>query len=118
MMMKLGIPTNGKGGLNEMIEPHFGKAMTYTIVDTVSGEVVVIGNDSDHYGGTLNPPELLQKAGVETVITANLGRKAVAMLNQLGMAVYSGAQGTVDDALLAFKMGYLQPADDQTSCSH
>lgn len=35
--MKVGIPTMGDSGLDESVSQHFGRASTFTIVDTKAG---------------------------------------------------------------------------------
>lgn len=52
--MKVCIPTYGKSGLNDQVNEHFGRAPTFTIVDTDNMEVKVIENRSEHMGGSGN----------------------------------------------------------------
>ena len=46
--------------------------------------------------------------GVEAVITGNVGPKAFATLQAGGVEVYTGAAGTVADAIEQFKAGQLK----------
>ena len=48
--MKVSIPTRDMNGLEGIVEQHFGKAPTYTIIDTETDQVTVIPNTSEHMG--------------------------------------------------------------------
>lgn len=49
--MKISIPSNSKGGLEDQVGQHFGKVLNYTRYDTETGEVSIIPNTSEHNGG-------------------------------------------------------------------
>ena len=114
--MKVGIPSMGEKGLDEQVGQHFGRVTHYTIVDLENDEVNVIQNTSHHMGGTLNPTEILKKEGVDIMICSNLGRRAITLFEELGIAVYIGASGNVRNALTAFKNGNLQQATFSYGC--
>jgi predicted Fe-Mo cluster-binding NifX family protein len=115
-MMKLAIPTMGNQGLNEQIGEHFGRVPTYTIVDTESNEVRVISNTSEHMGGQGYPPQLLAKEGVETMLSAGLGRRAIMMFQDMGIMVYVGAYGTVQNTVKMWQDGKLKAATEENAC--
>ena len=56
--------------------------------------------------------------GVEAVISGNVGPKAFATLNAAGITVYTGASGTVQETLEAFKAGNLNKTDKATVEGH
>ncbi|RUM34507.1 MAG: dinitrogenase iron-molybdenum cofactor biosynthesis protein [Archaeoglobus sp.] len=114
--MKIAVPTEGRGGLNDLVSMHFGRAATFTVYDTETKEEYVIPNTSEHFGGVGTPPELLAKAGVDVVVCGNLGPKAVLAFERFGIKVYVGATGTAKDAINAFLSGILQPASLDTAC--
>ncbi|MFZ2455123.1 MAG: NifB/NifX family molybdenum-iron cluster-binding protein [Candidatus Altiarchaeia archaeon] len=114
--MKVAIPTEGKRGMEEQVSHHFGRAPTYTLIDTETGAVEVIENTSEHMGGTGLPPELLQARGAEAILCANLGHRAIELFDQKGISSYTGAQGTVRDALSSWREGRLTRASEETSC--
>ncbi|WP_440946805.1 NifB/NifX family molybdenum-iron cluster-binding protein [Methanosarcina sp. T3] len=115
--MKVCIPTRDNNGMEGAVEQHFGKAPTYTILDTDSGEVFVIPNTSDHMGGVDLPPELLRKNGVEIMLCGGLGYKAVKMFESCGIDVFVGAGGKVQDAIEAWKAGQLHNASAENTCA-
>jgi predicted Fe-Mo cluster-binding NifX family protein len=114
--MKICVPSMGKEGLDAVLGQHFGKVPYYTIVDSESGETEVVDNTSEHMGGVGLPPELMSKAGVDVMLCGGLGRKAVNLFEQFGIEVYAGAQGTVGEAIEAWKNGQLRKASAETAC--
>lgn len=110
------IPTEGSRGLGEAVCQHFGRAETFTLYDTESGEVDVLENHSEHKGGVGTPPEHLSKANVDVVLAGGLGPKAIDMFNGFGIKVYVGAGGTVQDALERYGKGMLEPAGRDNAC--
>lgn len=115
--MKVSIPTRDETGLDGLVEQHFGKAPTYTILDTENQEISVIPNTSEHMGGVGLPPEYLHQNGVDIMLCAGLGFKAVQMFESFGIQVFVGAGGTVRDTLSAWKAGQLQKATADNSCA-
>ncbi|HEU67830.1 MAG TPA: dinitrogenase iron-molybdenum cofactor biosynthesis protein [Candidatus Acetothermia bacterium] len=109
--MKVCVPSEGAGGLDDLVGEHFGRVPTYTVVDTETGEVEVLANESEHMGGTGLPGQLLADAGVNVVLCAGLGRRALALLHERGIEVRTGASGTVRDAIEAWKKGRLSEGD-------
>jgi predicted Fe-Mo cluster-binding NifX family protein len=114
--MKVGIPSMGEKGLDEQVGQHFGRVTHYTIVNLDTDEVNVIKNTSHHMGGTLNPPEILKNEGVDIMLCSGLGRRAITLFEEIGIAVYIGASGNVRDAISAFKNGNLQQATLSDGC--
>lgn len=115
--MKVSIPTRDMNGLEGIVEQHFGKAPTYTIIDTESDQVTVIPNTSEHMGGIGLPPEYLYQNGVDIMLCGGLGFKAVNTFESYGIKVFVGAGGTVKDTFEAWKAGKLQNATAENSCT-
>ena len=114
--MKVAVPTMGDRGLEELVGEHFGRVPTYTVVDTETNEVKVLINTSEHQGGSGYPPEIMAKAGVDVMLCRGLGRRAVAMFEEMGIHVYVGAMGAVKDAILQYQDGILEEATDENAC--
>lgn len=51
------------------------------------------------------------------MLCGGLGRKALALFNKFGVEVFIGIQGTVQDALDAWKAGTLQRASMEMACA-
>jgi len=114
--MKICVPTNGKDGYDDVVCEHFGRAPTFTIVDTESGDVKVISNMSEHMGGIGKPPEQIAKTGAQVLICSGLGPRAIDLLASYGIEVYVGAFGSVRDAIDMFREGKLRAASPENAC--
>ncbi len=114
--MKVGIPSMGKKGLDEQVGQHFGRVTHYTIVNLETDNVYVVSNTSHHMGGSLQPPELLKKEGVDVMLCSGLGRRAINLFEQMDITVYIGATGKVRDALDQYKKGNLHQATTDDGC--
>jgi len=106
-----------EGGLDARVGEHFGRVPTYTIVDTESGEVDIIQNNTVHMGGAGYPPDLIHRAGADVMLCGGLGRRAVSSFEELGIMVFVGAVGTVKDAVQMWKAGQLEAATDENACA-
>lgn len=114
--MRVCVPSSGCGGLDDRVGEHFGRVPTYTIVNTETGEVEVISNQSEHRGGSGLPANLLAQEGVDILICAGLGRKAINLFNQHGITVHVGASGTVKEAIQEWKGDQLSEASESDAC--
>lgn len=113
--MKYAIPVEGTKGLNEIVCPHFGRAEYYVIWDDETNSVETIRNESEHFGGRGMPAEYLASKA-NAILCAGIGSRAIALCNQLGLGVYVGAQGTVQDTINLLKEGKLRLATDTDGC--
>jgi len=114
--MKIGIPSMGHDGLNDQVGEHFGRVPTYTIVDLDSNQTKTVANTSHHMGGQGDPPHILKREGVDVLVCRGLGRRAISLFEELNIEVYIGAQGTILDAIEAFRKGKLQKASTADAC--
>lgn len=114
--MKICVPTMDKGGYDDLVCEHFGRAPTYTVVDLDSNEVQVVKNRSEHMGGLGLPPEHIAKTGAGILVCSGLGPKAIDMLASLGVQVFVGAAGTARDAVQMWRDGKLREASPDLAC--
>lgn len=114
--MKVCIPTQGNKGLDDTVGEHFGRVPYYTVVDTETDEVEALENTSEHMGGQGYPPEIMARAGVNVMLCGGLGRRAIMMFEEMGIAVYVGAYGKVGDAINMWENKQLQSATNENAC--
>ncbi|MBM9604329.1 NifB/NifX family molybdenum-iron cluster-binding protein [Desulfopila inferna] len=99
--MKIAIPTNAPGGLEAERSGHFGHCDIFTVIDLSSGnevtDVTTIINEGHEAGGCMAPVTLLQKAGVEAIVVAGLGKRPMQGFNEVGITVYHADQGQLPD---------------------
>lgn len=116
--MKIALPTMNQDGLKAAISGHFGQAPFFTFVDSDTGEVTSEPAKGQHQGapGQTTPAQVIAAEGANTVICSGLGPRAVDVLAGSGIEVFTGAQGTVQQALDAHRAGQLQAATADGAC--
>jgi predicted Fe-Mo cluster-binding NifX family protein len=114
--MKICVPTNDIGGLEDQVNGHFGRAQTFTVVDTDTGEVGVIHNGGEHICGLGNAPQKVAQMRAQVVLCSGLGPKALTLLRSQRIEVYVGAKGTVKEAIDLWKAGKLRLATMDEAC--
>ncbi|MFW6437088.1 MAG: NifB/NifX family molybdenum-iron cluster-binding protein, partial [Halococcoides sp.] len=97
------VPSLEDGTRESPLSPHFGRAPSYSLVDTETGAVEVIENDGHHQGGHRSPPNIIAESGADALVVGNLGQRAVQRFDEMEIAVYCGAEGTVGDAIEQFE---------------
>jgi predicted Fe-Mo cluster-binding NifX family protein len=92
------------------VEPWFGRAPYFLIVDT--GSMVYDAIENEDAAGSvdideINAARLVIEAGVQAVLTGNCGFEARRMLAAAGIKLFEGVPGTVEQAVEQFKSGRL-----------
>jgi predicted Fe-Mo cluster-binding NifX family protein len=111
--MKIAISAQGST-LESPSDPRFGRAKYFIVVDTESGDFSSHDNAMNlnaAQGAGIQAAKNVADLGVRAVVTGNVGPKAHAALSAAGIEIYTGASGTVRDALEAFRAGKLIRAD-------
>lgn len=87
--MKICIPAQTNDGAQAEICGHFGSAPFFAIFDSDSGDMKMVENQNQHHEhGQCRPRKAVEGLGVEAVIAAGLGQKALTGLNEAGIRVY------------------------------
>jgi predicted Fe-Mo cluster-binding NifX family protein len=109
--MKIAVTSTGKT-LNSQVDPRFGRAACFIIVDTETMDFSVIDNENVAAAGGagISSAKVVIDAGAEAVLTGNCGPNAERTLTASGIKLYTGATGTVADAVELFKSGKLTEA--------
>lgn len=120
--MKICIPSMGNKGIDEIVNEHFGTAESYTVIDTITGDVKTLRVKREFSEKALSTVDMLLDEGVDVVLCGGLsfggiGLPALNKLEDLGIKVYVGAIGTVRDALHSFQANTLDRATDVNTCS-
>ena len=108
--MKVAVTSQG-AELNSRVDPRFGRAEYFLVVDTETGEFSAHDNSQNLnavQGAGIQAGRNVIDLGVEAVITGNVGPKAFATLQAGSVKVHIGATGTVTDAIEKFKAGELE----------
>jgi predicted Fe-Mo cluster-binding NifX family protein len=108
--LKVAVSATG-GNLDSTVSPRFGRCPYYVIVDTekMSFEAIPNTSMSAPSGAGIGAAQLVAERGVEAVLTGAVGPNAKAVLSQTGIKMVTGTQGSVRQAVEAFKSGSLKP---------
>lgn len=110
--MKLIITSQGQD-LASPVDPRFGRAKYFLLVDTETGDVAVhdnVQNLNAPQGAGIQSAQTIARLGAEALLTGHVGPKAFTTLQAAKIAIYIGASGTVSETLEQFKNGQLQLA--------
>ncbi|MFH1237438.1 MAG: NifB/NifX family molybdenum-iron cluster-binding protein [Candidatus Aenigmatarchaeota archaeon] len=114
--MKIVIPTDDERGLGSSVAEHFGRCNTYTFLDENGRVVEIIGNTSEHMGGTGLPPELMKKHGANVLLCRGLGPRALDLCRQFGIDVYVCQAETVREIFEKWKNKKIEKAGSEDVC--
>ncbi len=101
-----------ENSLEAAIDPRFGRAAFYIIVNTVTDEVTIHDNSDGinaSNGAGTGAAQTLSEYGVEELYTGRVGPKAAEVLDKAGIRYYENITGTVQEALNQIKSGQLSP---------
>ena len=118
--MRVAVTSQGDN-LNAEVDPRFGRASRFLLVDTDTMSFEVIENTQN-----LNLP---QGAGIQTaqniaqqhpdvVLTGHCGPKALKALQAAGIDVVVGVEGKIEDAVQAFLDGKYQVSKEANVDGH
>jgi predicted Fe-Mo cluster-binding NifX family protein len=107
--MKLAVTAQGTR-LDSELDPRFGRAKCFIVVDTETGAFSAVDNSVNlnaAQGAGVQSGKRVVELGVDVLITGHVGPKAFTTLQAGRVIMYTGAAGTVADAIEQFKAGKL-----------
>jgi predicted Fe-Mo cluster-binding NifX family protein len=110
--MKIAITATGKE-MSSDVDPRFGRAKYFIVVDTESNESTAHDNAQNFnaaQGAGIQSGETVVRLGAAAVITGNVGPKAFRVLNAAGIKTCLCGRMSVTDAAAKFKAGELTEA--------
>ena len=111
--MKVAVTSQGSD-LNSQVDPRFGRANNFIVVDVETDEFSVHDNTQNRgavQGAGIQAGRTVVELGVAAAITGNVGPRAFTTLRAGNVNVYSGASGTVKEGIEKFKSGQLKGAE-------
>jgi predicted Fe-Mo cluster-binding NifX family protein len=117
--MRIALTANG-ADLDAPISPIFGRCSTYIFVDTETMQYEAIANPAVSAGGGagVQAAQFVIERGAQAVVTGNVGPNAFGVFRAGGIPVYLFKEGTVQQAVRAYKAGRLAPVADATVSAH
>ena len=110
--MKIVVTSQGET-LESKVDPRFGRAKNFILLDTETGKFEAIDNTQNlnaAQGAGIQAAQNVTNTDAEALITGNCGPKAFKVLSAASIKVYIGAEGTVAEAVEKFKKGELEEA--------
>lgn len=105
--MKIAVTSNGKD-LSADVDPRFGRAANFIIVDPDSMEYKAVENTQNMslpQGAGIQAGKTIVENHVDVVLTGNCGPKAFKVLEAAGVKVVVNVSGTVEEVVKQFKNG-------------
>jgi predicted Fe-Mo cluster-binding NifX family protein len=118
-MEKIAVSTTN-GGLEDTINPVFGRCQKYTIVEVENKEIksdrTVDNKAAQMPGGAgIQAAQDIANQGVSVVITGNIGPNALPILSSAGIRVFSAQGMSVKEAVQAYLDGKLTELNAPTA---
>lgn len=118
--MKIAVTAQGTD-LESQVDPRFGRAKYFAVIDTDSDDLEVVDNAQNlnaAQGAGIQAARNVAELGVEAVLTGHCGPNAFRTLTAAEIKVFTGALGTVKETIEKFKSGELAEATDADVKSH
>ena len=117
--MKICVSSTGKD-LDAGVDQRFGRCQYFLIVDTETMKVKTISNEAtlSSGGAGIQAAQIVTKEDIGSVITGNIGPNAFQILQAAGIKVYTGAEGTIKEAIENYKKGKLRETGSANVESH
>jgi len=117
--MKIIVTSTGPE-LSSAADPRFGRCGYFIVVDTDSLDFTSHPNGSGAAmgGAGIQAGQFAASLGSEVIVTGGVGPNAARVLAASGMKVYTGASGTVQQAVDDFKAGKLTSSASATVGAH
>ncbi len=115
--MKIGIPASGNT-LDSLVDERYARAPYLLVIDSDTMEVKALENKNVNktQGAGTGTSQDLVKAGVDVVISINVGPNAWEVLKGFDVKVYKAEKGmTVREAVELFKEGKLEEIKEPSS---
>ena len=98
--------------LDSLVDPRFGRAAYFLIVDTnsLNYEMVPNPNVNAMGGAGVQSAQLVINKGAQAVLTGRCGPNAFHVFNSAGIKIYEGVEGSVREVIMAFQDNQINPS--------
>lgn len=118
--MKLAIPVLDNNGKESRISEHFGHAPFFAFVEINGNDYnIEIENNpmaESHQPGQI--PNYVHEKNVNVMVVRGIGARAIQFFEQLGIQVYRGAAGTIEEIVKEYIKGNIEDKDYEVADKH
>ena len=103
------------------VDPRFGRAPYFHLIDTETGETSILENRQSLeavQGAGIQAAETIASQKAKAVLTGHCGPKAFQVLRAAGVRIVVGVEGRVDEVVEKYKSGKYQEAKSPDVESH
>ncbi len=107
-MTRIVVPVVSPEGLSSQVNDHFARSEYFAVVDLEKGKAVSI--EFIHAApeeGEKKAAELVAGTGAQVVLAGRIGSCMIRVFESHNMKMFSGAEGTLGEALKAYRKGSL-----------
>jgi predicted Fe-Mo cluster-binding NifX family protein len=104
--------------LSAQMDPNFGRARYFVFLDEDGTVQETVENAPGAHGAGVQAAQIVSEHKATVVISGSVGPNAHSGLQAAGITVYTGATGTVQQALEAYRQGKLSHAAGPTGGRH
>jgi predicted Fe-Mo cluster-binding NifX family protein len=117
--MKLVISSRGNT-LESEVDPRFGRCQYFIVYDDGSEEPEALNNSAQSASGGagIQAAQTVIKSGAKVVLTGNVGPNAFQALEAGGVSVFTGASGSVKEAIERYQAGKLDSSEKPSVRPH
>ncbi len=117
--MKIAVSSTGDN-LDSSVDMRFGRCKYFILVDLESMDFKALSNESvmASGGAGIKAAETIANQDVKIVLTGNIGPNAHSTLKAAGIKVFTGANGTIKDAVNKYKNNELKESGSANVESH
>jgi predicted Fe-Mo cluster-binding NifX family protein len=111
--MRVAVTSQGDQ-LDSDVDPRFGRAKFFIVLDTDSEGHQVVDNSQNlnaAQGAGVQAAQIVADLNVDVVMTGHCGPRAFSVLEAAGIKVYLGLEGTVQSAIERLKSGEFEEAE-------
>ena len=117
--MRICVTSEGNN-LDSKVDPRFGRCRHFIITDTdtLKFEAIPNPNTESTGGAGIQSAQLVASKQIKAVLTGNVGPNAFQTLQAAGIEIFTGASGTVKEAIEKYKKGEFKAVSGPSVGSH
>ncbi len=119
--LRIAVAAEADRGLDAPVSAHFGRCPWYVVCEVEDGRAVAVENLANPHFQAHHPgevPRFIKEREVDVMLSGGMGRRALELFASFGIAVATGAAGTVGRTLEAYLAGRLDGDDPCAGHGH